>query len=81
VLSHFLCGTVIPESVKGADMTKQPADGQEGGRMPPSTAFNDLKKVIAERNEAAHKEARELRITREREKLGILGRHKVDIDR
>jgi hypothetical protein len=62
-------------------MAKQVPDPEDGGRTTSATTFNDLKKAIAERNEQAHKEARELRATREREQLGILGRHKVDLDR
>jgi hypothetical protein len=62
-------------------MTKQSADGSEGERTTSPATFSDVKKAIAERNEAAQKEARELRAAREREQLGILGRHKVDIDR
>jgi hypothetical protein len=62
-------------------MAKQPSEAPQGGRMTPSTTFNDLKKEIAERNEQAHKAAMELRATREREKLGIVARRKVDLDR
>jgi hypothetical protein len=62
-------------------MAKQPADAEDGGSTTSPTTFNDLKKAIAERNEAAHKEAREIRAAREREQLGILGRHRVDLDR
>ena len=47
----------------------------------PETKFNDVKKAIAERNEAAHKQARELRAAREREQFGIVARHKVDLNR
>jgi hypothetical protein len=61
-------------------MTEQPPHGQDGGRSWSETAFRDLKKEIAERNEQAQKEARELRATREREKLGITGRRKLDIN-
>jgi hypothetical protein len=56
-------------------------DGQHGGRSTSETKFSDLKKEIAERNEQAHKKARELRAAREREQFGIVARHKVDLDR
>jgi len=62
-------------------MTKPAADAEDGGPTTSPTTFNDLKKAIAERNEQAHKAARELRTAREREQLGILGRHRVDLDR
>ncbi len=62
-------------------MTKQSSEAQDGGRPAPSTTFSDLKKEIAERNEQAHKEARELRAAREREKLGIVSRSRLDLDR
>jgi hypothetical protein len=62
-------------------MAKQAPDADDGGSTTSPNTFNDLKKAIAERNEQAHKEAREIRAAREREKLGILGRHKVDLDR
>jgi hypothetical protein len=62
-------------------MAKQPSEDQDGARSTSSTTFNDLKREIAERNERAHKEARELRAARERKELGIAGRHKVDLDR
>jgi hypothetical protein len=61
-------------------MTEQPSDAQHGGRSTSDTTFRDLKKEIADRNERAHKEARELRAKREREQLGITGRHPLDIN-
>jgi len=42
--------------------------------------FSDVRDEIAARNEAAHKEARELRATRELEKLGIATRRRVNLD-
>jgi hypothetical protein len=39
------------------------------GRSTSTAAFNDLKKEIAQRNEAAHKEARKLRTAREHEQV------------
>jgi len=62
-------------------MTKQPSEAQHGGRPASETTFSDLKKSIAERNEQAHKEARELRAARERKQFGIVARHRVDLDR
>ena len=63
-------------------MTTQTPEEQDGGRkVSGEQAFNDLKKDIAARNEQAHKEARELRSAREREKLGIVARRTVDLDR
>ena len=50
-------------------------------RWSSEATFRDLKKGIAERNEQAHKEARELRAAREKKKLGIVTRRAVDIDR
>jgi hypothetical protein len=47
----------------------------------PIPALSDLKKEIAERNEQAHKQARELRATREQKELGISARHRLDLDR
>jgi hypothetical protein len=61
-------------------MANQPSDAQHGERVA-STTFNDLKKEIAERNAQAHKEAQELRATRELEQLGIVARHRVDLNR
>jgi hypothetical protein len=37
------------------------------GRSTADAAFNDVKKAIAERNDAAQKEARKLRVAREAE--------------
>jgi hypothetical protein len=62
-------------------MTKQPPEAQQGGRQASEATFSDLKKTIAERNEQAHKEAREIRVRRELEQLGIVARHKLDLDR
>ena len=62
-------------------MAKQPSDAQHVASPPRSTAFSDLTKAIAERNELAHKEARELRATREQKELGISARHRLDLDR
>ena len=62
-------------------MTEHSPDAQQGGRSTSEAKFNDLKKAIADRNEAAHKQARELRAAREREQFGIVARHKVDLDR
>jgi hypothetical protein len=62
-------------------MTEHSPESQPGGRSASETKFSDLKKAIAERNEQAHKQARELRVTREREQLGIVARHRLDLDR
>jgi hypothetical protein len=62
-------------------MAKEPSDAQHGGRSTSETTFSDLKKEIAERNEQAHKQARELRATREQKELGISARHRLDLDR
>ena len=63
-------------------MATQPPDEQDGGRRASGEqTFNDLKKDIAARNEQAHKDAREIRAAREREKLGIVARRTVDLDR
>jgi hypothetical protein len=62
-------------------MTTQPSDAQPAGRSTSATTFSDLKKEIAERNEKAHKEARELRAARERKQLGIVTRNRLDLDR
>ena len=62
-------------------MTKQTPEVQHGGRQASETTFVDLKKAIAERNEQAHKEARELRARRELEQFGIVARHRLDLDR
>ena len=57
------------------------ADRSDAPRWSSDATFRDLKKGIAERNEQAHKEARELRAARERHELGIVSRRLVDIDR
>jgi len=62
-------------------MAKQSSETPPGGRAPSTTTFSDLKKEIAERNEQAHREARELRAARERKRFGIVARHRVDLDR
>jgi len=62
-------------------MTKQSSEAQPGGRPAAETTFSDLKKEIAERNELAHKEARELRAARERKQLGIVTRNRLNLDR
>jgi hypothetical protein len=62
-------------------MAKEPSEQQQGGRSTSATTFSDLLLEIAARNEQAHKQARELRATREREELGIVARHRFDLDR
>jgi hypothetical protein len=62
-------------------MTTERSDTQPGGRWSSDATYRDLKKEIAERNEQAHREARELRAERERKQLGIVSRRLVDIDR
>ena len=62
-------------------MTKQPPETQQGARQASDSTFVDLKREIAERNEQAHKEARELRTKRELEQFGIVARHRLDLDR
>jgi hypothetical protein len=62
-------------------MAKPPSEPQQGGRSASETKFSDLKKEIADRNERAHKEARELRAVRDREQHGIAARHRLDLDR
>ena len=62
-------------------MTTERSDTQGGGRWSSESTYRDYKKGIAERNEQAHKEARELRVARERRELGIVSRRLVDIDR
>jgi hypothetical protein len=62
-------------------MAKEPSEEQPGGRSTSATTFSDLLLEIAARNEQTHKEARELRATREREELGIVARHRFDLDR
>jgi hypothetical protein len=39
------------------------------GRSTSDQAFNELRREIAQRNEAAHQEARKLRVARDREQL------------
>jgi hypothetical protein len=62
-------------------MAKTPDDAADAVRTNSETAFGDVKRGIAERNERAQKEAREIRTLREREKLGIVARRNVDLDR
>jgi hypothetical protein len=62
-------------------MAKQPSEEEDGDRVTPTTSFSELKKQIAERNDRAHKEAQELREARERKQLGIVARHRLDLDR
>ncbi|HEX2702918.1 MAG TPA: hypothetical protein VHM72_05765 [Solirubrobacteraceae bacterium] len=62
-------------------MAKQPSEGQDEVRPTSGTTFSDVTKAIAERNEQAHKEARELRAAREKKELGIVSRHRFDLDR
>lgn len=62
-------------------MAKQSSEAPIAGRPSGDAAFKDLTKAIAERNEQAHKEARELRAARERKQLGIVTRQRLDIDR
>ena len=62
-------------------MIKQASEDQHGERSTSPTTFSEVKKAIAERNEQAHKEARELRAIRERKQFGIVTRHRVDLDR
>ena len=62
-------------------MTAERPDSQAGGRWSSESTYRDLKKEIAERNEQAHKEARELRVARELRELGIVSRRLIDIDR
>ena len=61
-------------------MAKQPSEEQDGARLTSGTTFSDVKKEIAERNEQAHKQARELRAAREQKELGIAARHRVNLD-
>ena len=61
-------------------MTKQTPESQRIGPSGSDTKFGDLKKEIADRNEQAHKVARELRATRERVQLGIVARHRLNLD-
>jgi hypothetical protein len=62
-------------------MTKPSSETQHVARPSSETTFSDLKRAIAERNEQAHKEARELRTARERKQFGIVARHRLDLDR
>ena len=62
-------------------MSTERSDSQAGPRWSSETTFRDLKKGIAERNEQAQKEAREIRAARERSKLGIVTRRSIDVDR
>jgi translation elongation factor EF-Ts len=62
-------------------MAKQSSDAEHDGRSTSPATFGDVKKAIAERNEQAHKAASELRTKREREQLGIVARHRLDLDR
>jgi len=59
-------------------MAKEPSE-QQYGRLTSETTFSDFKAEIAARNEQVQKEARELRATREREKLGIATRRRLDL--
>ncbi len=61
-------------------MAKQPSEAQHDGRSTSGTTFGDVKKEIADRNERAHKEARELGAASEREQFGIVARHRLDLD-
>jgi hypothetical protein len=60
-------------------MAKKPPEPEHVLSTPVRT-FSDVRDEIAARNEAAHKEARELRATRELEKLGIATRRRVNLD-
>ncbi len=60
-------------------MAKKPSDSEHDFHTPVRT-FSDFRDEIAARNEAAHKEARELRAARELEKLGIATRRRVNLD-
>ena len=62
-------------------MTKPTPEAQHEARATSDATFSDLKKAIADRNEHAHKEARELRTARELKEFGIVSRHRVDLDR
>ena len=41
------------------------------GRSTAAAAFDEVRKVIAQRNEAAHQKARKLRVERDREQLRV----------
>ncbi|MGD0199086.1 MAG: hypothetical protein ABSC56_14430 [Solirubrobacteraceae bacterium] len=58
-------------------MAKEPSEAQEEHR---TRTFGEIRSEIAARNEQAQKEARELRETHEREKLGIATRRRVNLD-
>ena len=60
-------------------MAKKPSE-PEHDLWTSATTFSDLKDEIAARNEAAQKEARELRAARELEKLGIATRRRMDLN-
>jgi hypothetical protein len=60
-------------------MAKKPSDPEHDFHTHVRT-FSDLRDEIAARNEAAHKEARELRAARELAKLGIATRRRVNLD-
>ncbi len=62
-------------------MAKTPPDAQPDGPVKSTTSFNEVRAAVAERNERAHREAQELRAAREKEKLGIVSRHRLDLDR
>jgi hypothetical protein len=62
-------------------MTKPSTEAPQISRPSSEPTFSDHKRAIAERNEQAHREASELRAVREREQFGIVGRHRVDLDR
>jgi hypothetical protein len=47
----------------------QAAQAPGPGRSTSDQAFNELRREIAQRNEAAHQEARKLRAARDREQL------------
>lgn len=57
-------------------MTKQTHQEPGPGRSTSDTAFSDLTKEIAQRNERAQKEARRIRSAREREQ--VLRRRRSD---
>ena len=61
-------------------MAKQSSEAHDVGRSASEATFSDLKKEIAERNESAQKQARELRVAREREQFGIVARHRLSLD-
>lgn len=53
-----------------AKQTQKPAQARQEpgpGRSTSDQAFNELRREIAQRNEAAHQEARKLRTVRDRE--------------